>query len=61
MSWAGCVPVGMSYQEMYPELYARDQEMEERMREHMEESGRDDVGEIEQIQEKKKKSRIDAE
>ena len=65
MSWAGCVPVGMSYQELYPERYARDQEeereMEERMREHMEESGRDDVGEIEQIQEKKKKSRIDAE
>lgn len=33
MSWAGCVPVGMSYQELYPEQYARDQEMEEEMEE----------------------------
>lgn len=35
MGMASCVPVGMSYQEWYPERVARDQEMEERMREHM--------------------------
>jgi hypothetical protein len=35
MGMASCVPVGMSYQEWYPERVARYQEMEERMREHM--------------------------